>query len=97
MGLTFVLPFLGPSTVRDSVALIGDMQADPVGHVEDIPTRNSLRALRIVNIRAGLLGADEAANQAALDKYEYLRSFYLQYRRGQIYDGEPAPYQRPGR
>ncbi len=94
-GPYLVLPFLGPSTVRDSVALIGDMQADPVGHVDDIPTRNSLRGLRIVNARANLLGADEAANQAALDKYEYFRSFYLQYRRSQVYDGQPPRIKDP--
>lgn len=88
-GPYLVLPFLGASNVRDTVGLVGDLRVDPVWAVEDMGNRNRLTALRFINRRAQLLGADTTAEQAALDKYDYLRSFYMQYRKSQIYDGRP--------
>jgi len=46
-------------------------------------------ALRFTHKRSVLLGAETTADQASLDKYAYLRSFYMQYRRNQVYDGSP--------
>lgn len=88
-GPYLVLPFLGPSNLRDTVGLVGDLNVDPIWGVEDIGERNRLTALRFINRRAQLLGADTTADQAALDKYGYMRSFYIQYRRSQVYDGRP--------
>ena len=45
-GPYLVLPVLGPSTVRDTLALPVDMRGNPVRHVDPIPARNSLYALR---------------------------------------------------
>lgn len=88
-GPYLVLPLLGPSNLRDTVGLVGDLNVDPIWGVEDIGERNRLTALRFINRRAQLLGADTTAEQAALDKYGYMRSFYIQYRRSQVYDGRP--------
>lgn len=88
-GPYLVLPLLGPSNLRDTVGLVGDLNVDPIWGVEDIGERNRLTALRFINRRAQLLGADTTADQAALDKYGYMRSFYMQYRRSQVYDGRP--------
>ena len=94
-GPYIVLPFLGPSTVRDSVGLIGDLQVDPVWQFKEVAVRNSLTGLRLTHRRAALLGADTTADQAALDKYGYMRSFYLQYRLNQVYDGQPPRVKDP--
>lgn len=94
-GPYLVLPLLGPSNVRDTVGLIGDLTADPVWQVEEVATRNSLTGLRFVSKRAQLLGADTTAEQAALDKYGYLRSFYMQYRLNQVHDGQPPRVKDP--
>lgn len=94
-GPYLVLPLLGPSNVRDTFGLVGDLTADPVWQVEEVATRNSLTGLRFVNKRAQLLGADTTADQASLDKYGYLRSFYMQYRLNQIYDGQPPRVKDP--
>ena len=83
------LPILGPRTLRDTAGWIVDTHADPVGHVYPITARNSLRGLRIVDLRAGLLPADKVVEEAALDKYAYIRDAYLQRRRNQIFDGMP--------
>lgn len=85
-GAYVVLPFFGPSTVRDTGGLVVDWEADLVGHVDHIPTRNSLYALRAVDTRAGLLRAGELFEGAALDKYSLMRDFYLGRRQRQIDD-----------
>jgi len=79
-GPYLVLPILGPSTLRDTVALKADFAADPVGAVGHVPSRNELRVLRVVDQRAGLLSAGELIEQAALDPYGFMRDAYLQRR-----------------
>lgn len=86
-GAYVVLPFFGPRTVRDTAGLVVDVAADPVGHVDHVPTRNTLIALRMVDTRADLLPADKVIEEAALDKYAYVRDGYLQSRRNLIHDG----------
>lgn len=82
-------PIIGPRTVRDTAGWGVDYFADPVGYTRSIPVRNSMVALRFVDIRASLLPADKVVEEAALDKYAYVRDAYLQRRRNQIYDGRP--------
>ncbi|MDD3354286.1 VacJ family lipoprotein [Zoogloea sp.] len=94
-GPYLVLPFLGASNLRDTLGLVGDLTVDPVWQVEEVATRNSLTGLRFVHKRHTLLGAETAAEQAALDKYAYLRSFYIQYRLNQIHDGNPPRLKDP--
>jgi phospholipid-binding lipoprotein MlaA len=88
-GPYVVLPLLGPSSVRDTVALPVDYKGDLVTRVEDVPVRNSLAGLRIVDTRAKYLGLDKVMEQAALDKYSFTRDAYLQRRRSAVYDGNP--------
>jgi phospholipid-binding lipoprotein MlaA len=82
-GPYLVLPILGPSTVRDTAALVVDTKGDLVTHVHDVSARNSLYVLRAVDLRASLLRAGEVLDQAALDKYSFTRDAYLQ-RRGVV-------------
>lgn len=82
-------PVIGPRTVRDTAGWGVDTFADPVTYVRGIPVRNSMVALRVVDIRASLLPADKVIEEAALDKYAYIRDAYLQRRRSQVYDGRP--------
>lgn len=88
-GAYLVLPLLGPRTVRDAVGLAVDSYVDPVSNIDHVPTRNSFSALRIINTRAELLPADKVVEEAALDKYAYIRDGYLQRRRSLIHDGNP--------
>lgn len=93
-GPYIVLPVLGPSTLRDTVAMPVDVRGDAVSHVEDVSVRNSLWALRAVDNREGLLRASDMLEEAALDRYSFLRDAYLQRRRNDVYDGDPP--QEPG-
>ena len=88
-GAYVVLPVFGPRTVRDTVGLVLDVNADPVSGVDHVPTRNSLWALRLIDDRANSLPADKVIEAAALDKYSYVRDGYIQRRRSLIYDGNP--------
>ena len=85
-GPYLVLPLLGPSTLRDAAALPVDRQGNLVDGLDDVATRNSLTALRLLDLRASLLGAGRLLEDAALDKYTFTRDVYLQRRRGQVLD-----------
>ena len=84
-GPYVVLPLLGPSTLRDSLALPVDAKGNLVGHVDDVALRNSLLTLRLVDRRASLLSAGRLLDAAALDKYSFTRDAYLQRRRARIF------------
>lgn len=84
-------PLVGPRTVRDTGGLIVDIYTDPTWYTinKSVAARNSLAALRFIDVRASLLPSDKVVDEAALDKYAYVRDAYLQRRRNQIFDGSP--------
>ncbi len=95
-GAYVVLPILGPSSVRDGLSLLAvDWRGDPLWYVGNIPTRNELVGVRLVDGRANLLDVGRLAEEAALDHYAYIRDAYLQRRRNLIYDGNPPPEPDP--
>ena len=94
-GPYLVLPFLGPSDMRDGVGTALDMYTDPVSNRTPVDERNSAIALRLVSKRADLLGASRLLEQAALDPYAFLRDAYLQRRRSLVYDGRPPRERLP--
>ena len=79
-GPYVVLPLLGSSTVRDTLALPVDWQGNLLTGVDPVSSRNSLYALRLVNTRANLLRASEVLDTAALDKYTFTRDVFLNLR-----------------
>lgn len=88
-GPYLVLPLFGPSTLRDGASLPVDFAVSPTQLISDIPTRNEVFALRLVSKRAELLKSGNLLEEASIDKYSFTRDAYLQYRRSQIYDGNP--------
>ncbi len=107
-GPYLVLPLVGPSTLRDAIALPFDRKADPVGLVDPWGTRYSLYTLRAIDSRSNLLRVGTVIEEAALDKYTFFRDAHLQRRRAEISettsdgnagqepkaDGTPAPVGR---
>ncbi len=89
-GPYLMLPVLGASTVRDTMMLPLDIKADPWSHVNDIPVRNWGAVLRVIDQRAGLLDASNLLEEAALDRYEFIRDGFLQRRQSKVFDGESA-------
>jgi len=86
-GPFLMLPFLGPSTLRDTAGLPVDWLSDPIDLLDDIPTRNSTLALQFINTRVGLLGAEALISG---DRYLFVREAYLQRRDYLISDGDIA-------
>ena len=82
-------PLIGPRTTRDSFGWLVDAAADPVWRVDDVALRNSLVGVRFIDLRASLLPTDKVVEQAAFDKYSYIRDAYLQSRRSAVRDGNP--------
>lgn len=88
-GPYVVLPFLGSSTLRDSAATVGTFAAGvsattPIFAIDEVPVRNSVLGLYIVDTRANLLDADELVNEIALDRYSFIRDAYLQRRKAMV-------------
>jgi len=100
-GPYFIIPLLGPSTIRDTGGLVVDNNNfnpinKEVGRSMPFPARKSstasiLTVTKVVNSRAHYLKADSILNQAALDPYIFLREAYLQNRINLVYDGNPPP------
>ncbi len=88
-GPYLVLPFLGPSSFRDSAGIYVDTVTDLPSKVEDIPTRNKYYVGSFIHKRANLLDAGKVLDAAALDKYQTLRDSYLMRRQSLVYDGDP--------
>lgn len=86
-GAYIVLPFFGPRTVRDAVALPADFMANEPFRIEHVATRNTVLGTRVVHGRSVLLGTDRTLEQAALDRYAFVRDFYLEQRRYKVNDG----------
>ncbi len=82
-------PLIGPRTTRDTFGWLVDTAADPVWRVDDVALRNSLVGVRFIDLRASLLPTDKVVEQAAFDKYNYIRDAYLQNRRSAVRDGNP--------
>ena len=90
-GAYLVIPFLGPSTVRDAPARAVDFYASPLDLVYDgnVRERNWIWGTRLVSARASLLEGEKVIEGAALDPYSLIRDAWLQRRRNAVFDGNP--------
>ncbi|MCA0403308.1 MAG: VacJ family lipoprotein [Proteobacteria bacterium] len=90
MGLTFakwgdkkspyiVIPFLGPSTIRDGMSLPFNYVMSPYPFVHYDSIFYPLMGVRYIDLRSQLLETDKLMNEA-LDKYSFMRDAYLQHR-----------------
>src|SRR6516162_189702 len=75
-------PYLGPSTLRDSVGAVVDMVANPVGWL--IGTQIAVSAGTSSLDAADRLGQLKLAEDASIDFYSFLRSSYYQMRRAEL-------------
>ena len=101
-GPYVVLPFFGPSNVRDTFGTVADLESDYLFRLlPDVALRNSITGLRVVNARNTYYEAGDLLDGAAIDKYSFMRDAYIQRRQYQINEGrddqEPTMpvYQNP--
>lgn len=83
-GNYVVLPFLGPSNVRDSFGLAVSSLINPIRFISPVEDRVAVTALYVLDLRADLIGVDELVTG---DKYLFRRDTYLQRRDFLINDG----------
>jgi len=87
-GPYVVLPFFGPSSVRDTFGTVADLETDYLfKYIPNVGLRNSLTGLRVVNARNTYYEAGDLLDGAAIDKYSFLRDAYIQRRKYQINEG----------
>ena len=87
-GPYVVLPFFGPSSVRDTFGTAADLESDYLFRLlPDVALRNSLTGLRVVNARNTYYEAGDLLDGAAIDKYSFVRDAYIQRRQYQINEG----------
>jgi len=92
-GPYLVLPFFGPSTVRDTTGMVVDSLAlDPKRQINDRKVRNWLTygggTVQAIDTRAQLLGTENMLDSASTDTYLFLKNAYLQKRKILINDGK---------
>ncbi len=90
-GPYIVLPFMGPSTVRDSIGRLPDgavnnVVLNEIG-IDELDERLIYSGIAIVNTRQGLLGASDLLDNSGADPYTFLRESYLQRRVQLVNDG----------
>ena len=85
-GPYLMLPFLGPSTVRDTFGRLPDQFTYPVNYLADPNTRYIIRAVSFLDLRAGLLDLD-AQLERSYDRYAFVRNAWLQRREFMVTDG----------
>lgn len=91
-GPYVVLPFIGASSVRDTVGTAANFtfnQIDIVGSINDVGWRNSIYGVEVVSRREALLDVSKTVDRTALDPYSFIRDAYLQRRKAQVL-GEKA-------
>jgi len=90
-GPYLFIPLLGPTTVRDGSGWIIRAYTTPIGYIPDVPVRNILWGIGYLNERAQALQAESILDQAALDRYTFIRRAYLQRREYLVHDGALPP------
>jgi phospholipid-binding lipoprotein MlaA len=92
-GPYVVLPFFGASNVRDTVGLVVDIETDFMMNTNKLNSdeKIAVNLLKTINRRANLLDAGQLLEDAAFDRYSFVRDGYIQRRRNQIHDGNPPP------
>jgi phospholipid-binding lipoprotein MlaA len=94
-GSYTVLPFLGSSTPRDAVGLLGDALLNPLTYVSFFggfaanASTAAATAVDVTDTRSDLMSSEKIVNEASVDRYDFVKNAYLQRREYLIHDGNP--------
>jgi phospholipid-binding lipoprotein MlaA len=84
-GFYLVVPFYGPTTLRDGIGDIGDTFLNPLTHVVDsLGVGVAVYAYRKMNELSFRIGDYETIKEAAIEPYEAIRDGYIQFRNAKI-------------
>ncbi len=83
-GPYVVIPFLGPSSIRDAPSRFFDTFTNPLRYHSNVSLRNSMTGMSLLSARAGLLGVEDLVSG---DEYIFVRDIYRQRRSYLVKDG----------
>lgn len=90
-GPFVMLPFFGPTTIRDTVGTGVDSFFNPIGYLLDFETRMYLKASEIVVKREAVLDPLDELRKGSVDYYAAVRSAWRQNRAKELRKGKPPP------
>jgi phospholipid-binding lipoprotein MlaA len=79
-GFYLVLPFFGPSTLRDTGGMVGDLFLNPIFYVEPRELAMGISAWHFTNQGSFRIGEYESIKEASMDPYVAIRGIYIQNR-----------------
>jgi phospholipid-binding lipoprotein MlaA len=94
-GNYMVLPLIGPSSPRDAVGLLGDALLNPLTYISFGSSAavgaaiTGAKAVEVTDMRADLLSSEKIVDEAAVDRYDFIKNAYIQNREYLVYDGNP--------
>ena len=88
-GPYLVLPFLGPSSIRDGTGVAVDSYFGVIENLDDVAVRNTLYATSKIDLRVQLLDTEKIIEGTTMDRYSFIRDAYLMHRQSLVYDGDP--------
>lgn len=79
-GFYIMWPVLGPSTLRDSLGMLGDYFLNPLSYINPLGASLAVKGVDLVNKTSLHIGEYEALKESAIDPYVAVRNSYLQFR-----------------
>ncbi len=90
-GPYLMLPFFGPSNVRDALGKFVDRFLDPLEYALENEASFARSGVEGVDQRARFLDVSEAMEKTSIDYYASIRSVFSQNRQFEIRNGVPEP------
>lgn len=94
-GNYMVLPFIGGSSPRDALGLLGDALFNPLTYVSFFGgfAANAASAaatgVDVTDSRSDLMQSEKIIDEASVDRYDFVKNAYIQRRDYLVYDGNP--------
>ncbi|MFH0926630.1 MAG: VacJ family lipoprotein [bacterium] len=83
-GMYIVWPFLGPSTIRDSLGIAGDSFLNPITYIPPPIASVGIHSYEKVNKTSFYIGDYETLKEASFDPYVAIREAYIQNRKSEV-------------
>jgi phospholipid-binding lipoprotein MlaA len=83
-GLYIIWPFIGPSSLRDTIGMVGDGFLTPVNYIDGAEVVLAIHSYDHVNNTSLEIGEYEDMKESAIEPYVAIRNAYFQYRRSKI-------------